>query len=61
MAKGGEGAVVDEDTLSRHCNCSADELAETLKLLSRRDLIETVDGCFRFQVEMIRRWFERSG
>jgi hypothetical protein len=31
---------------------------ETLELLLRRELIERDDGQYRFQVELVRRWFE---
>jgi len=33
------------------------ELDRTLDLLTRRELIEPADGGYRFQVELIRRWF----
>jgi len=33
------------------------ELDHTLDLLTRRELIEPADGGYRFQVELIRRWF----
>jgi hypothetical protein len=36
------------------------ELDHTLDLLARRELIEPADGGYRFQVELIRRWFARS-
>jgi len=36
------------------------ELDRTLNLLTRRELIELADGGYRFQVELIRRWFARS-
>jgi hypothetical protein len=35
----------------------ADELDETLTQLVRRELIESIDAGYRFQVELIRRWF----
>ncbi|MGH2594025.1 MAG: AAA family ATPase, partial [Anaerolineae bacterium] len=54
MAVQGEEAVVGPQALARHC---PDPLERTLELLLRRDLIESVDGGYRFQVEMIRRWF----
>ena len=31
-----------------------------LDLLTRRELIEAVDGGYRFQVELIRRWFAKA-
>ena len=36
------------------------ELDRTLDLLTRRELIEPADGGYRFQVELIRRWFARQ-
>jgi hypothetical protein len=33
------------------------ELDRTLDLLTQRELIEPADGGYRFQVELIRRWF----
>jgi len=35
-------------------NCDVESAIEQL---SRRDLIEAVEGGYRFQVELIRRWF----
>jgi hypothetical protein len=34
-----------------------DDLNRTLDLLTRRELIESADGGYCFQVELIRRWF----
>jgi hypothetical protein len=39
--------------------CSGD-LERTLDQLVRRELIEAVDGGYRFQVELIQRWFVRG-
>jgi len=36
------------------------ESDRTLDLLTRRELIEPTDEGYRFQVELIRRWFARS-
>lgn len=58
MATRGEGAVVSRAALRSHL--SADNLDQTLQPLLQRDLIEAVDGGYRFQVELIRRWFEQS-
>jgi hypothetical protein len=60
LATHGEGAVVSrvalmETSLAQHPN----EFEQTLTALLRRDLIEAVNGGYRFQVELIRRWFER--
>jgi hypothetical protein len=55
IAAQGEGAVVRREILAHH---QPDELDQTLTLLLQRDLIEAVDGGYRFQVELIRRWFE---
>ncbi len=57
IAARGEGAAVPEAAL--HQACPDDARAEALALLRRRDLLETVDGGYRFQVELIRRWFAR--
>ncbi len=51
-----EGAVVSRETLARHIEQPL-ELDQTLTLLTRRELIEAVEGGYRFQVELIRRWF----
>lgn len=54
LAAQGEGAMVSWKSLARHF---PDELDQTLTLLTRRELIELVDQGYRFQVELIRRWF----
>ena len=54
LAAQGEGAVVGREALTRQCPAS---LAQTLALLTRRELIEAVEGGYRLQVELIRRWF----
>jgi hypothetical protein len=46
--------VVSREALVRH---SPAELDRTLDLLTRRELIEPADEGYRFQVELIRRWF----
>ncbi len=38
-----------------------DNLAETLELLQRRELIEQEGNGYQFQVELIRRWFAAVG
>ncbi len=58
MATYGEGAVVSQDALARHVKKHPAGLEQTLALLLRRDLIEAVGTGYRFQVELIRRWFE---
>jgi len=35
-------------------------LEHTLDLLIRRELIESADEGYRFQVELIRRWFAQN-
>jgi len=54
VAAYGEGAVVSRNALTHQCQA---ELDETLTLLLQRDLIEPAGIGFRFQVELIRRWF----
>ncbi|NUM43827.1 MAG: AAA family ATPase [Anaerolineales bacterium] len=60
IAAQGEGVAVSEDRLQQTLP-DPDDLAQTLKLLERRELIEKVDGGYRFQVELIRRWFAWEG
>jgi hypothetical protein len=55
IAGHGEGATVSREALTRHTPLA--DLGPTLALLKRRELIEAVDEGYRFQVEMIRRWF----
>jgi hypothetical protein len=54
MATRGEGAIVSREILSQRFQ---NELDKTLNLLLRRELIELVEEGYRFQVELIRRWF----
>jgi hypothetical protein len=54
LALQGEGATVDLAGLSRHFPTG---LEEGLATLTRRQLIEPANGGYRFQVELIRRWF----
>lgn len=54
MASRGEGAVTGQQDLAKNLNGG---LEPALDLLMRRDLIETANGGYRFQVELIRRWF----
>lgn len=60
LAAQGEGGLVCREVLADQVK--ADNLSQTLNLLARRDLIEAVEGGYRFQVELIRRWFaQREG
>lgn len=59
LARQGEGVVVSREELARLAGPAAD-LDHALALLLRRDLIEAVKGSYRFQVELIRRWFEAA-
>jgi hypothetical protein len=56
IAAEGEGATVGSDLLSAHITDS-EELSQTLEALVRRELIEPEEAGYRFQVELIRRWF----
>ncbi len=56
IASHGEGAVVGRELLARRLSSPAD-LKKTLALLTQRELLEAVEAGYRFQVEMIRRWF----
>ena len=57
IAAQGERTIVQRDTLARQC---PDNLDQALALLTRRELIESSNGGFHFQVELIRRWFARA-
>jgi hypothetical protein len=57
VAAQGPGATVARADLARQIDGAPDI---TLDLLTRRELIEPVDGGFRFQVELLRRWFAGS-
>lgn len=54
MASQAEGVAIDSGTLSHHFPTNLDQ---TLALLMRRQLIEPAGPGYRFQVELIRRWF----
>lgn len=54
IARQGENALVDTAELAAQVG---EELQETLAQLQLRDLVEEDDGGYRFQVELIRRWF----
>jgi hypothetical protein len=58
LAARGEGAVIGRQALAREFP-GAEELDRTLSLLTRRELIEAAGDGYRFQVELIRRWFAR--
>ncbi len=57
MATCGEGAVVSKESLQTHGGQTPAEFDQTVQRLLQRDLIEAADGGYRFQVELIRRWF----
>jgi hypothetical protein len=54
LAGHGEFAAVSRSALADQFG---ERLGQTLDLLMRRELIEEADGSYRFQVELIRRWF----
>ncbi len=54
LAAQGEGVTVSTKTLSQQF---PNNVNSALKLLLQRELIEVVDDGYRFQVELIRRWF----
>ena len=57
LASQGEGAIAAPELLAEY----APETPEAaIKNLLHRELIETVNGGYRFQVELIRRWFLAS-
>jgi hypothetical protein len=56
MAAAGENQVVSYAELQRYCPADAD-VEKTIENLLRRELIEPLGDGYRFQVELIRRWF----
>jgi AAA+ ATPase superfamily predicted ATPase len=54
LAGQGEGAIVSQAQLTQHF---PEPLQSSLKNLLQRELIETVEGGYRIQVELIRRYF----
>lgn len=57
LASQGEGALV---AVERVQATWPEEVGPAIKLLLRRELIEYYKGGYRFQVELIRRWFDRQ-
>jgi hypothetical protein len=58
LAAKGEGAIIKEEALRAHC---PEEFDHSLGNLLQRELIERVgEEGYRFQVELIRRWFVMS-
>lgn len=61
LAAFGAGASVTLETLAHHSHpANVTELEQTVTGLIRRELIEQVGDGYRFQVELIRRWFARN-
>jgi len=56
LAAQGEGAIVSRQTILQHFP----DKYNALNLLLQRELIEEVSEGYRFQVELIRRWFASS-
>jgi hypothetical protein len=54
LASHGEGQIISEDVLRTNC---PDEFETTLENLWQRELIESLNNGYRFQVELIRQWF----
>jgi hypothetical protein len=61
LAGYGEGGIAGRDTLATHCQgVDPEALDQALNRLLQRDLIEKSGKGYRFQVELIRRWFVRQ-
>jgi hypothetical protein len=54
LAERGPYGAADRAELAQRC---ATDLEKALTLLLRRDVVELAEGRYRFQVELIRRWF----
>jgi hypothetical protein len=52
-------APLAPDDLTRQTGLPLEQIEQTLLHLTRRELIEASGGGYRFQVELIRRWFSR--
>jgi hypothetical protein len=59
LAAQGAGAVVSRQILEKRSR-QQNGFAHTLNLLLQRDLIEPAGNGYRFQVELIRRWFAQQ-
>lgn len=60
LAKASEAVILSKEALAEVLpDDSPDDLETVLAQLLRRELIETVEGGYRFQVELIRRWFAK--
>ena len=57
LARKGENGMVSHERLSSVFK-NAKDLDDAIETLHRRELIENVNGGYKFQVELIRRWFE---
>jgi hypothetical protein len=55
LAAQGEGAVISLEVLAQQC--AQEQINKILSSLVQCELIESTDGGYRFQVELIRRWF----
>ncbi len=60
LAAHGEGVVVPRQVLVAFFP-SLLTLEQALTRLQNQELIESLDGGYRFQVELVRRWFEQRG
>jgi hypothetical protein len=60
MARHGEGIFAPRQTLVNHIP-SLLALEAALVRLQQRELIEMDGGGYRFQVELVRRWFAERG
>ena len=56
LADKGEGATMSREQLAAQL-ADPGRLERSLASLIQRELIEPADGGYRFQVELIRRWF----
>jgi hypothetical protein len=59
LATQGETAGLSRDALASQHPLS-DQFDQALELLLRRELVEAVNGNYRFQVELVRRWFAQT-
>lgn len=57
LARRGANQTLDAETWRNAC---PQKFEESLQIALRRDIIEAVDGGYRFQIELVRRWFAQA-
>ena len=61
LAQAGEGVVVSRSELIERIGVETAVLNQAITQLKQRELIEPFEDGFRFQIELVRRWFAAQG